>query len=550
MIRKIFRSTLLATTGVFLASLVLIIGVHYRHFTQTQMDQLKQEASLVAHGVGMEGKGYFEELDLERLRITWVDNQGQVLHDTDKDSSTMDNHLDREEIREALSSGYGESTRFSSTLTQTSLYVAQRLDNGTVVRLSVTRQSIIQVLLNMVPSVILVILIAIVLSTLMARYTAKSIVEPLNALNLEKPLENNAYEELSPLLRRISLHQREVVEQEELITRRQKEFDTIISKIKEGMLILSDQRSIVSINPAAMSLLGAGEACLGRDILEVTRDFQLNQLIDEGLKGQKGEGFVNFNGADYRVLIRPIVADARVTGVVVLLFDVTEQLQAEQMRREFTANVSHELKTPLHLIAGYSEMLTNRFVSEDDVHHFSEKIYIESQRMIQLVEDIIHLSQLDETSQVAMASVDLYQVAKNVLDALSSRATSKRVSLHLSGESAVLEGNPALVHSLLYNLCDNAIKYNQEHGHVYVSVKPRADGIQLEVKDTGIGIAKDDQERIFERFYRVDKSRSKKVGGTGLGLSIVKHALKIHRANIAVDSQLGQGTRMTVTFKG
>ena len=550
MTKKLFRSILLATIGVFLSSLILIMGVLYRYFTEVETEQLQTQTTLAAQGISLDGEDYFDSLKTSNVRITWVDNTGKVLHDTKSNPAKMSNHGNREEIKEALKDGYGESTRYSSTLTQRSLYVAQRLDNGTIVRLSVTERSILLLLLGMLQPLILIVVLALLLSILVARYTAKKLVLPLNRLNLEEPLANDVYEEISPLLRRIDRHQKELQKQDDLLTRRKQEFDTIISKIREGMILLDEKRSIISINTAAMQLFQTDKSCLGKDILEITRDIVLNQLLEEGLTGKKKEGVATFGKDNYRVLIRPITADSKVTGVMILLFDVTDQLQAENMRREFTANVSHELKTPLHLIAGYSEMMTNDLVSSQDVRQFSEKIYIESQRMIQLVEDIINLSHLDESSQVKMETVDLYQVTKNVLDTLSSRATQKKVSLNLSGQTALVRGNPALLHSVIYNLCDNAIKYNREHGEVFVSVKPQQDTVVLEVRDTGIGIDDNEQERIFERFYRVDKSRSKKVGGTGLGLSIVKHALQIHDAAITVQSTQGKGTTMTVTFKG
>lgn len=302
------------------------------------------------------------------------------------------------------------------------------------------------------------------------------------------------------------------------------------------------------MNPAAQQLLQADNESVGRDMLEVVRDLQLNKLMEAGLTGVKGEGVLTVEGMTYKALVRPILSDNQVTGLALLFFDITEQWQAEQMRREFTANVSHELKTPLHIISGYSEMLHNQVVSEADVQQFAHKIHSESQRMVQLVEDIINLSLLDESPQISMEKLDIYQLATESLESLSGKASQKQVALHLKGSSCFVKGNHALLSSVIYNLCDNAITYNQPKGDVYVTVTGKDNKVLLEVKDTGIGIPKEEQERIFERFYRVDKSRSKKVGGTGLGLSIVKHALKCHGASIEVSSQIGQGTSMIVTF--
>ena len=550
MIKKIFRSTLLANFLVLLASLALIMGALYRYFTQVQMEQLQTQTALAAKGISAEGVDYFDGLKTASTRITWVDNTGKVLYDTESDAQTMENHGDRQEIKDALETGYGESSRYSSTLTQTSLYIAQRLDNGTVVRLSVTQHSIILLLLGLLPTLLVIVLVVVGLSVLTARYTAKRLVQPLNQLDLDAPLENPAYEEISPLLRRIDHQQKELGHQEQLLLQRKGEFDTIISKIREGMVLLDKDGQIISMNPAAQSLLQTDESSIGKEILELVRNLQLHQLIEEGVAGRKGDTIFNVDQTTYKVLARPVISEDQLTGMVLLFFDVTDQWQAEQMRREFTANVSHELKTPLHIISGYSEMLRNQLVSEDDVQVFAQKIYTESQRMVQLVEDIIHLSLLDESPQIAMEALDLYQLAQESLESLSGKASQKQIALHLKGEEAQIQGNRALLSSVIYNLCDNAITYNQPKGDVYVTIRQQAKDVVLEVRDTGIGIPKEEGDRIFERFYRVDKSRSKKVGGTGLGLSIVKHALKCHGATIQVDSQVDKGTRMTVTFPG
>lgn len=548
MVKKIFRSTLFSNFLILLLSLLLIVGAVYRYFNQLQMEQLQTQTALAAQGLSVEGRDFFEGLKTSNTRITWVDNTGKVLYDTESDATKMENHGDREEIAEAIASGYGESVRYSSTLTQKSLYVAQRLVNGTVVRLSVTQHSILLLLFGLFQPLLLVLLIMLALSIWIARYTAHRLVAPLNQLDLDSPLENVVYGEISPLLRRIDHQQKELASQEQLLTQKKGEFDTIISKIREGMVLLDNQRRIISINPAAQQLLQADNGSVGRDMLEVVRDLQLNKLMEAGLTGVKGEGVLTVEGMTYKALVRPILSDNQVTGLALLFFDITEQWQAEQMRREFTANVSHELKTPLHIISGYSEMLHNQVVSEADVQQFAHKIHSESQRMVQLVEDIINLSLLDESPQISMEKLDIYQLATESLESLSGKASQKQVALHLKGSSCFVKGNHALLSSVIYNLCDNAITYNQPKGDVYVTVTGKDNKVLLEVKDTGIGIPKEEQERIFERFYRVDKSRSKKVGGTGLGLSIVKHALKCHGASIEVSSQMGKGTSMIVTF--
>lgn len=548
MVKKIFRSTLMVTLGILFLAVMLIMGVLYSYFAQVQKEQLRAETSLVAQGVNLEGKSYFDYLKVSGVRMTWIDHEGNVLYDNQYDAKKMDNHANRKEFKEALTDGKGESTRYSSTLTTKSLYLAQRLDNGTVIRLSVTQHSLLLLYIRMFQPFALIIILAITLSIWVARYTAKRIVAPLNDLDLDQPLKNEAYDEISPLLRRIDHHQKALSKQEALLNQKKEEFDTIISKIKEGIILLDAKCQVISINDAAQQLFQIDQTCLGKNILQLTRDLSFNKWLKSGLVGQKQEGIIHFDKESYKVLIRPILFEGNVTGLVILLFDVTEQLQNEQLRHEFTANVSHELKTPLHVISGYSEMLASGMVSSEDTPHFAGKIYKESKRMVQLVEDIIKLSHLDEIDQVPMETLDVYAIAKNVLDSLSTKASQRQIRLHLTGQSTMMFGNPALIHSILYNICDNAITYNRDKGSVEVTITSNKKDVFLAIKDTGLGIPKEEQNRIFERFYRVDKSRSKKVGGTGLGLSIVKHALKLHNATIQVQSQENIGTQMLLTF--
>lgn len=548
MIKKIFQSTLLASLGVVLASTLLILGFLYSYFTDLQFEHLQAQTNLVARGLSLEGKAYFEGLTNASVRITWIDDQGKVLYDTQSDSTAMENHLDREEIQEALKTGFGQSSRHSDTLTQESLYVAQQLSGGEVVRLSVTQQSILKVLIGILPPIGFIIILAILVSVFLSRYTARKIVQPLDNINLEQPLSNHIYDELTPLLRRIAFHQEHLEEQKKIIQRREQEFDTITSKIKESLILLDTNRCIVNINQAASQLFHTNINCLGKDILELSRDVTLNQLIDSSLVGQKKEGIVSLGDLRYRVLVRPILSEKQVTGVALLLFDITEEFQMEEMRREFTANVSHELKTPLQVISGYSELLSQQEVPQESARRFSQKIYGEAKRLIQLVEDIINLSYLDEVKEVSKESIDLYDMSQEVLTILEERISEKELKVSLEGQSALLNANPALLHSMIYNLCDNAIKYNRQGGEILICIKNEESSVLIAIKDTGIGIAKEDMARIFERFYRVDRSRSKTVGGTGLGLSIVKHGIEFHGASITVDSQLGQGTQMTIQF--
>lgn len=546
MTKKIFRATLSASLGIVLVTILMIMGFLYNYFNRIQREQLRTQTALASQGISFEGKDYFENLKTSNVRITWVDNKGQVLYDTQSDAKHMKNHANRQEIKEAIKSGYGESTRWSATLTEKSIYAAQRLNNGTIVRLSVAQQTIFYLLLGMMSPLAIIILLAIILSVLIARYIAKKVSEPLNNIDLDHPLSNDSYEEITPLLRRLDSHQAKIQHQKLLLQKRQKEFDTIISKIKEGMILLDDQARIVSINAEALKLFQINDDWHGRFMMEVSRDLTLKDLIDQGLKGKKKEANIDIENNHYRVLVRPTTDNNRVTGLVVLLFDVTDQLQMEQLQREFTANVSHELKTPLHVISGYSELLANQMVPNEEVPQFAAKIHKESERLVKLVEDIINLSHLDEQEKLPQETVNLYDLTQKVLEGLQAKADKKHIQINFNGEEAILRGNPVLLNSLVYNLCDNAITYNHEKGQVNVTLKNSPDTITLEVSDTGLGIAEKDKKRIFERFYRVDKSRSKIVGGTGLGLSIVKSALDFHNGSIKVDSHLGQGTTMTV----
>lgn len=546
MTKKIFRTTLSASLGIVLVTILMIMGFLYNYFNHIQREQLRTQTALASQGISFEGKDYFENLKTSNVRITWVDNKGQVLYDTQSDAKHMKNHANRQEIKEAIKSGYGESTRWSATLTEKSIYAAQRLNNGTIVRLSVAQQTIFYLLLGMMSPLAIIILLAIILSVLIARYIAKKVSEPLNNIDLDHPLSNDSYEEITPLLRRLDSHQAKIQHQKLLLQKRQKEFDTIISKIKEGMILLDDQARIVSINAEALKLFQINDDWHGRFMMEVSRDLTLKDLIDQGLKGKKKEANIGIENNHYRVLVRPTTDNNRVTGLVVLLSDVTDQLQMEQLQREFTANVSHELKTPLHVISGYSELLANQMVPNEEVPQFAAKIHKESERLVKLVEDIINLSHLDEQEKLPQETVNLYDLTQKVLEGLQAKADKKHIQINFNGEEAILRGNPVLLNSLVYNLCDNAITYNHEKGQVNVTLKNSPDTITLEVSDTGLGIAEKDKKRIFERFYRVDKSRSKIVGGTGLGLSIVKSALDFHNGSIKVDSHLGQGTTMTV----
>jgi len=549
MTKRIFRSVCIVAVVVLFASLALVIGVLYDYFSGSQENQLKTQTDLAAQGIEHEGSSYFDGLDSEELRITWIDKNGKVLFDNKTDASSMENHLEREEVRQAVENGYGKSSRYSETLTEKSLYSAKKLSDGSVLRLSVSQYSVLTLFLGMLRPVLIIALLAVVLALLLAYRLSKNIVTPLNKLNLDSPLSNKVYEELSPLLKRMDAQQRQLKHQSEELKRKREEFETATENMSEGLIILNEKGVILSINRAAAKMLGLSEDSVGKDIFSEKTSVNLKEPTQIALSGKNTEEVFALRDGNCQLLANPVSTDGKVTGAALLVLDVTEKERAEQMRREFTANVSHELKTPLQTISGYAELLANGMVADKDKTAFSEKIYAEAQRMIRLIEDIIKLSNLDEGAvELTRETVDLYVTAENTVRSLLPAAKKANVTLSLNGENAEIYGIPQLLTAVVYNLCDNAIKYNKDGGTVFVNVKNNAENIVLSVRDTGIGIPKEQQERIFERFYRVDKSHSKEVGGTGLGLSIVKHAAKLHDAKITLESEVGKGTEITVIF--
>lgn len=551
MTNRIFRSICLVAITVFLASVVLIMGVLYDYFSNVQHRQLNMQTYLAAQGVAHEGLEYFRDFEAKETRITWIDADGMVLYDSQSDSGEMENHLEREEVKEAMSAGVGESRRYSSTLMERSLYSARKLSNGTIIRLSISQNSILTLLLGMMQPICVIFAIALILSVVLAVQVSRKIVEPLNQIDLDHPLENEGYDELSPFLKRIDSQQKQLQRQKSKLLQKENELNTIMGSMNEGMILLNQRGKIISINQAARKLLNAGPDCIDSHMLSVCRDLELQEVLSKGLEGEAGERTIRLREESYQVAVSPILSESTVRGAALFFFNVTERERAEQMRREFTANVSHELKTPLHSISGYAELLKNDMVKSEDWIPFAGKIYQEAQRMIQLVEDIISLSHLDEGARdMEYENVNLYELAQKAKESLEPEAMANHVALHLSGVPAYVTGIRQLLYSMVYNLWDNAVKYNHENGEVFVNIQKEDNKIILSVTDTGIGIDPKDQERIFERFYRVDKSRSQEVGGTGLGLSIVKHGAKIHHAGIEVESAVGKGTKITVSFPG
>ena len=544
MTSKIFRSTVLVAVIVLLCSLSVVMGVLYRHFTGVQIQQLNDELSLAVTGTEQYGKGFLEHVEADRFRVTWIDGDGTVLFDTQVDQTTMENHADREEIREAYETGFGSAVRNSSTLTQQTYYEARRLQDGTVLRISASHASALSLMMGMLWPVVLIALLAIILSLLLARRMAKNIVEPLNTLDLEQPLANHTYEELSPLLRRINQQHRQIDSQMRKLQRKSDEFVQITSHMQEGLVVLDKETNIRSINAAAMRIFEAEPSCVGGSFFQMQHGNALRQALNDALDRGHGSAKLELEGRFYRFDMSSIQSDGNQLGAVILAVDVTEAQTAEQMRREFSANVSHELKTPLQGIIGSAELLESGMVKPEDESRFVGHIRKEASRLVSLIEDIIRLSQLDEGVSLPCEEVDLLALAKEVTSILETSAADKNVKLTVSGDGFKVHGVRRMLHEVVYNLCDNAIKYNMIGG----SVDIRVENNMLTVRDTGIGIPAEHKDRIFERFYRVDKSHSKASGGTGLGLSIVKHAAQYHKAKISLESTLGQGTAITIQF--
>lgn len=548
MTKKIFHSILLVAGAVLLASLFVITGALYEYFGIIQKKQLKDELGLAAVSVEQQGDDFLKRLSPDRYRITWINTQGNVIYDTRTDAESLENHADRTEIKQALKDGYGESIRYSSTLLEKTIYCAQRLTDGSVLRISVSRATIGVLMLGILQPILIVLIAALVLSGMLAKRLSKRIVEPLNSLDLEHPLDNDSYEELSPLLNRINRQHNQITAQMRELKKRTDQFAQITASMNEGLVLLDNRGCILSINPAAIEIFGAEPSCVGRDFLSVDRSHGISVAIQAALKDGHSEIHASRKGLIYQFDISRIAADGETAGVVILAFDITEKETAEQNRREFTANVSHELKTPLQGIIGSAELIENGMVKPEDMSRFVGHIRLEAQRLVTLIGDIIRLSQLDEGGDMPRENIDLLSVASAVADDLLLSADGQGISIAVEGSPANVYGVKRLLYEIVYNLCDNAIKYNRQGGSVKISTVSEGGFSSVTVSDTGIGIAPEYQNRIFERFFRVDKSHSKSSGGTGLGLSIVKHAVQYHHGKIELTSAPGKGTSITVSF--
>lgn len=552
MTRKIFQSIIAVVISVLLLSLALITGVLYNHFETTMLDQLRTTAQFAEQGVEQEDMAYFDSLHAKNCRVTWIAADGTVKYDNRSNPKTMENHADRQEVREAMENDSGTSVRRSSTLSEHTMYYAKRLSDGTVLRLSMSQRSVLFLMGGMLSPLVFIFLAACLLAGVLSYRVSKKIVKPLSEIDLKHPEQVETYDELSPFLQRIAAQNREIDARMAEIRKQQQEFSMITENMSEGLFVVDRNYQILSYNKSAMQIFGMDPGQEHENLLAVNRSEGFRNAVDSALKGRHTQENLELNGRVYQIIAnavcQPDFAEDMV-GAVILVLDVTEKEAQEQYRREFTANVSHELKTPLTSISGIAEIIRNGIVKPEDIPHFAGKIYDESQRLITLIGDIIKLSRLDE-NQVPMEreTVDMLEMARDVVQQLSSVARKNGVTLVANGTHGQVQGVRQVLGEMVYNLCENAVKYNRAGGRVWVDVQQVADHVVLRVKDTGIGIPAAEQGRIFERFYRVDKSHSKAVGGTGLGLSIVKHGAALHHATISVSSEPEQGTEITLTF--
>lgn len=549
MTKKIFQSIIIVAATVLLASLTIILGVFYEYFGNIQKGQLTDELNLASVSVIKDGVDYLEQLQSDHYRLTWIDTDGTVLYDTETGNEELENHKDRAEVKTAFEKGIGESTRYSATLMEKTRYYAKRLEDGTVLRISAKYATTGLLVLGMLQPIIFIIIGALLLSGVLASRLSKRIVEPLNNLDLERPLENETYEEISPLLNRINRQSSEISKQLRRLEEKTDEFNQITESMKEGLVLLDNKGIVLSINPAARNIFGSDtQGAVGHDFLRLDRSRTLSAAIEKTFEEGHSEIRIERMGREYQLDISRIESAGKVLGAVMLAFDITEQEYAERNRREFTANVSHELKTPLQGIIGSADLIETGMVKPEDMPRFIGHIRKEATRLVALIEDIIRLSQLDEGNELPCEEFDLMDIAEEVEQNLESAAGVRDITLSLSGRNAIMYGVRRLMYEIVYNLCDNAIKYNLSGGKVEIMVDRKDEEAVLCVKDNGIGIAPEHQDRVFERFYRVDKSHSKSSGGTGLGLSIVKHAVQYHHGKLELKSEIGKGTEITVHF--
>ena len=545
---KILRISYLVAISALLASALLFFGVMYRDYEDGAFARLRAEAAAIAQGLGAVGSDYFDSFAPDD-RVTWIAANGTVLYDSAAPAQLLESHAGREEIDQALQTGEAQTSRYSKTLLQRTFYYAKLLEGGTVLRVSCTQNSLPAMILMLLTPFLWVATLVLILCGVLSYRLARQITKPLNAINPDNPAPLPSYPELTPLFDKLREQNRTIGKQMNELQLRQREFTAITENMREGFLLVDCKMHVLSSNHSALEVLGRRELKPGCLLYDAECRQEIFDAVDTALSGSHAELLLTIDETSWQVLANPVVASGQVAGAVVLFMDVTEREQRERLRREFSANVSHELKTPLTSISGFAELMKEGLVPPEKIPEFSGDIYKESLRLIGLVNDIIQLSRLDENStQFQRAPVDLYDLCAQSIEQLSPVAARQSVTLALTGEHAEIMGVEQLLKEMIYNLLDNAIKYNVPGGSVTASVRKSAGRTILSVSDTGIGIPYAHQPRVFERFYRVDKSHSKEVGGTGLGLSIVRHAAQYHGARLELKSQPGKGTTITVTF--
>ena len=549
MTKKIFKSTVLVSASVLILGVAFVLGILYQYFGKQLDTELAREAGYLAYGVEQQGEEYLQQLKNTDSRITYIGEDGRVLYDNEADAAEMENHKDREEFQEALATGAGEAQRMSSTLSEKTVYYAKRLSDNSVLRVSSTQYSAFALVLQLIQPVLCIIFVMLILAGVFASKIAGKIVEPINELDLEKPDENEVYEEVAPLLGKINRQNRQIRTQLEEARRNQEEFSIITENMQEGLLVIDSYTMILSGNSSAWKIFQVDKPGMGRSVYSLDRNEDFRKVIETVLEGKHGNALLHLDNEFVQLIANPVNRDGKTVGAVLLLMNETEKVQRENLRREFSANVSHELKTPLTSISGFAEIIQDGFVKEEDVKKFAGRIYKEAQRLIQLVEDTIRISQLDEgENPYEWENIDLYTVAKDVCGNLNEAAKKKNVHLYIEGERLICRTVRPILEEILYNLCDNGIKYNKDNGIVTILMKDLGNEVQLSVEDNGIGIPREDRKRVFERFYRVDKSHSKEIGGTGLGLSIVKHGVTFLGGTLKLVSEVDKGTEITVTL--
>lgn len=546
MTRKIFNSIIIVAGMILLVSVIIFMGCLYGYFESVRESGLKDELELSMIAVEDNGVSYLEKINSDRYRITWIASDGTVIYDTVNDNEKKENHLERAEVRSALETGEGQSNRYSDTLLEKTMYYAKRMKDGSVLRISTSSATVGLLVIGMFQPILIIVVIALVMSGVLAGRLSKRIVKPLNNLDLDHPLENDAYEEISPLLIRINRQNNEIGAQFKELQQRETEFSQITACMNEGLVLMDKQGNILSINSAANRIFGLKQDAAGKDFLEIYRDHGMSLCMKNAIESGHSEIQQSRSGREYQFDVSRIESNGDILGTVLLIFDITEKVQAERNRREFTANVSHELKTPLQGIIGSAELIENGMVKQEDLPRFIGHIRKEASRLVTLVEDIIRLSQLDEKTELEKEQIDLLNLAYETAESLRGIANDRNIDIRVSGEQVTISGVRKLLYEIIYNLCDNAIKYNVNGGNVKISVSDNNRYAIVTVTDTGIGIPQEHLDRVFERFYRVDKSHSKESGGTGLGLSIVKHAVAYHKGTIDIKSKEDSGTTIKI----